>query len=100
MDSPAASVALVCFVKQSLLPLHLRLAVTNVRLLLATVSFCFEQQSLTLIPQTLGPTGGEGEEGEEGEREEERVREVKRCLLVVPVFVPDNSYYFCQLKCT
>ena len=38
--------------------------------------------------------------GRRGEREEERVREVKRCLLVVPVFVPDNSYYFCQLKCT
>ena len=38
--------------------------------------------------------------GRRGEREEERVREVKRCLLVVPVSVPDNSYYFCQLKCT
>ena len=69
MDSPAASVALVCFVKLSLLPLHLQLAVTNVQLLLATVSFCFEQQSLTLTPQTLDPTGGEG--GGEGE---ERVR--------------------------
>ena len=66
MDSPAASVALVCFVKLSLLPLRLQLAATNVQLLLATVSSYFEQQSLTLTPQTLGPTGGEGEEGEEG----------------------------------